>query len=70
MIKEKLLDIVPLKDTTRGINVEEAITAAFTKASLPIPKLTAIIAGSVPGKIGSANGLVGLYKSDQTFPEF
>lgn len=66
MIKEELLDIVPLTDRTRGIDVKEAMMAAFAKANLPIPKLTAI--DGAPAMIGSMNGLVGLCKADQTFP--
>lgn len=40
MIKEELLDIVPLKDRTRGMDVKEAMMAVFAKANLPTPKLT------------------------------
>ncbi|XP_034397245.1 general transcription factor II-I repeat domain-containing protein 2A-like [Cyclopterus lumpus] len=70
MIKEELLDIVTLKDRTRGIDVKEAMMAAFAKANLPIPKLTAIATDGAPAMIGSVNGLVGLCKADQTFPDF
>lgn len=70
MIKEELLDIVPLKDRTRGIDVKEAMMAAFAEANLPIPKLTAIATDGAPAMIGSVNGLVGLCKADQTFPDF
>ena len=70
VIKEELLDIVPLKDRTRGIDVKETMMAAFGKANLPIPKLTAIATDGAPAMIGSVNGLVGLCKADQTFPEF
>lgn len=44
--------------------------AAFAKANLPIPKLTAIAMDGAPAMIGSVNGLVGLCKADQTFPKF
>ncbi|XP_069025010.1 protein NLRC3-like [Embiotoca jacksoni] len=44
--------------------------AAFAKANLPIPKLTVIATDGAPAMIGSVNGLVGLCKADQTFPEF
>ena len=44
--------------------------AAIAKANLPIAKLTAIITDGAPSMIGSVNGLVGLCKADQTFPEF
>ena len=70
LIKEELLNIVPLKDRTRGIDVKEAMMDAIAKANLPKAKLTAIITNGAPAMIGSVNGLVGLCKADQTFPEF
>ena len=70
LIKEELLNIVPLKDRTRGIDMKEAMMAAVAKANLPIAKLTAIIMDGTPPMIRSVNGLVGLCKADQTFPKF
>ena len=70
LIKEELLNIVPLKDRSRGIDVKEAMMAAIAKANLPIAKLTAMITDGAPAMIESVNGLVGLCKADQTFPEF
>ena len=67
---KELLNIVPLKDRTRGIDVKKAMMVAIAKANLPIAKLTAIITDGAPAMIGSVNGLVGLCKADQTFPEF
>ena len=70
LIKEELLGIVPLKDRTRGIVVKEAMMTAFAKANKPIAKLIAITTDGAPALIGSVNGIVWLYKADQTFPEF
>ena len=70
LIKEELLDIVPLKVRARGIDMKEAMMAAIEKANLRIAKLTAIITDGAPAMIGSVNGLMGLCKADQTFPEF
>ena len=70
LIKEELLDIVPLKVKTRDIAMKEAMMAAIEKANLRIAKLTAIITDGAPAMIGSVNGFVGLCKADQTFPEF
>ncbi|XP_077327678.1 general transcription factor II-I repeat domain-containing protein 2A-like [Lithobates pipiens] len=61
---------MPLKDRTRGIDVKDTMMDAFVKANLPIAKLTAIATDGAPAMIGSVNGLVGLCKADQTFPEF
>ena len=70
LIEEELLDIVPLKDSTRGINVKEAMMAAIEKVNLPIAKLAAIITDGAPAMIGSVNEPVRMCKADQTFPKF
>ena len=64
LIKEEFLNIVPLKDRTRGIDVKEAMMAAIAKANLLIAKLPAIIMDGAPAMIESMNGLVGLCKAD------
>lgn len=70
VIKEELLDIVALKDRTRGTDIKEAMTAVFKKANMSFEKLTAIVTDGAPSMIGSVNGLVGLCKGDDAFPEF
>ena len=50
--------------------MKASMMAAFAKANLPIPKLTAIATDGAPAMVGSVNGLLGLCKADQTFPEF
>uniref|UniRef100_UPI00358F17D2 general transcription factor II-I repeat domain-containing protein 2-like n=1 Tax=Myxine glutinosa TaxID=7769 RepID=UPI00358F17D2 len=69
-IKEELLDIVPLKDRTRGIDLKETLTTVVEKANLQLPKLAAIATDDAPAMLGSANGLVGLCKADDRFPDF
>ncbi|XP_077087099.1 general transcription factor II-I repeat domain-containing protein 2A-like [Siphateles boraxobius] len=69
-IKEELLDIVPLKDRTRGIDLKETLMAVVEKADLQLSKLTAISTDGAPAMLGSGKGLVGLCKADDRFPEF
>lgn len=69
-IKEELLDIVPLKDRTRGIDLKETLMAVVEKADLQLSKLTAIATDGAPAILGSGKGLVGLCKADDRFPEF
>ncbi|QQP57431.1 General transcription factor II-I repeat domain-containing protein 2B [Caligus rogercresseyi] len=69
-LKEELLDVVPLKDRTRGIDVKEAMMDVFREANLSFDKLTAIATDGAPSMIGSVNGLMGLCKSDDRFPDF
>ncbi|KAG1927924.1 protein FAM200B [Pimephales promelas] len=68
--KEELLDIVPLKDRTRGIDIKETLMAVVEKADLQLSKLTAISTDGAPAMLGSGKGLVGLCKADDRFPEF
>ncbi|KAJ4927684.1 hypothetical protein JOQ06_015487 [Pogonophryne albipinna] len=55
---------------TRGIDVKETMINVFVKANVPKQKLTAIATDGEPSLVGSVNGLVGLCKADNTFPEF
>lgn len=70
VIKRGVLDIVSLKNRTRGIDVKDAMTEVFKKANLSLEKLTATVTDGVPSMIGSVNGLVGLCKCDDAFTEF
>ncbi|XP_032406666.1 general transcription factor II-I repeat domain-containing protein 2-like [Xiphophorus hellerii] len=70
VVKEELLDIVPLKDRTRGTDVKEAMMEVFKTANMSLEKLTAIATDGAPSMIGSVNGLVGLCKGDDLFPDF
>ena len=58
-----------LKDRTRGTDVKETVIAALVKVNLLIPKLSAIATEWAPAMNEFVNGLVGLCKADQTFPE-
>ncbi|XP_067420895.1 general transcription factor II-I repeat domain-containing protein 2-like [Emydura macquarii macquarii] len=70
VINEELLDIVPLKDRTRGINVKETLMDVFAKTNLSLPKLAAIATDGAPCMVVSVNGLVGLCRTDERFPGF
>ncbi|KAL1279362.1 hypothetical protein QQF64_026035 [Cirrhinus molitorella] len=69
-VKEELLDVLPLKDRTRGIDLKETLMNVVEKADLQLSKLTAITTDGAPAMLGSEKGLVGLCKSDERFPEF
>lgn len=70
IIKEELLDIVPLKDRTRGIDLKETLMTVIEKANLQLSKLTAIATDGAPAMLGCEKGLIGLCKADDRFPEF
>ncbi|CAM2098661.1 unnamed protein product [Caretta caretta] len=70
VVREELLDIVPLKDRTRGQDLKEALMLLVAKHHFPLQKLTAIATDGAASMWGSVNGLVGLCKSDESFPKF
>ncbi|CAM2100029.1 unnamed protein product [Caretta caretta] len=69
VVREELLDIVPLKDRTCGRDMKEALMLLVAKHYFPLQKLTAIATDGAPSVWGSVNGLVGLCKSDESLPE-
>ena len=70
IVKEELLDLVELKDTTRGADVKEALETVLVKANGPINKLVSVATDGAPAMVGKHVGLIGLLKSDPKYPEF
>ena len=70
IVKEELLDLVELKNTTRGVDVKEALETVLVKANAPINKFVSVVTDGAPAMIGKHVGLIGLLKSDPKYPEF
>ncbi|XP_065662674.1 uncharacterized protein LOC136085307 [Hydra vulgaris] len=70
LVKEELLDLVELKDTTRGIDLKEAIDTVLVKVSAPKNKLVSVAADGATAMVGKHVWLIGLLKNDPTYPEF
>ncbi|XP_047137577.1 general transcription factor II-I repeat domain-containing protein 2A-like [Hydra vulgaris] len=70
IVKEELLDLVELKDTTRGVDIKEALDKALLKANVPINKLVSVATDGASAMAGKHLGLIGLLKSDPKYPEF
>ncbi|XP_065667991.1 general transcription factor II-I repeat domain-containing protein 2A-like [Hydra vulgaris] len=62
LVKEELLDLAELKDTTRRIDLKEALD---TKN-----KLVSVTTDGATAMVGKHIGLMGLLNSDPTYPEF
>ena len=62
--------MVELKDTTRGVDVKEALETVLVKANGPINKLVSVATDGAPAMVGKYVGLIGLLKSDLKYPEF
>ncbi|XP_076314748.1 general transcription factor II-I repeat domain-containing protein 2-like [Tachypleus tridentatus] len=65
-----MLDLVALKETTRGVDIKNALDRALTKADIPLDKLISVATAGVPTKVGKNAGLIVLMESDPSFPEF
>ncbi|KAJ7324563.1 hypothetical protein JRQ81_017583, partial [Phrynocephalus forsythii] len=57
-----------IKRQNRGTDIKEAMTAVLKKRNMSFEK--PIVTDGAPSMIGSVNGLVGLCKGDDAFPEF
>ncbi|XP_060861778.1 general transcription factor II-I repeat domain-containing protein 2-like [Metopolophium dirhodum] len=69
-VKEELLDLISLKETTRGIDIKIAIDETLQKAEIPLNKIISISTDGAPSMVGCKNGLIGLLKNDTNFPDF
>ena len=69
-VKEELLNLVALRETTRGIDIKNALNEALASANVPLNKFVSVATDGAPAMVGKHNGLIGLMKSDPNFPEF
>ncbi|XP_065667867.1 protein FAM200A-like [Hydra vulgaris] len=70
LVKEELLDLVELKDTTREIDLKEALDTVLVKANTSKNKLVSVATDGATAMVGKHIGLLGLLNSDPTYPEF
>ena len=69
-IKEKLLDLVAIRETTHGVDIKNALDEALTRFHVPLHKLVSVATDGAPAMVGKRVGLIGLMKCDPNFPEF
>ena len=69
-IKEGLLELVAIRETTRGVDIKNALDEAFTRFHVPLNKLVSAATDGAPTMVGKRVGLIGLMKCDPNFPEF
>jgi hypothetical protein len=68
-VKEEMLDLVALKETTRGVD-KNALDRALTNADIPLNKFVSVATNGAFVMVGKNAGLIALMKSDPSFPEF
>ena len=59
---EELLDLVPLYNTTKGIDIFEAVNQTLQKLDIDFSKCSAIVTDGAKAMVGSKNGFFGLIK--------
>lgn len=59
-IKEEFLDLVALKESTRGIDIKNAFNDILNNFDLPLKKLICIATDGAPAMTGNINGFIGL----------
>jgi hypothetical protein len=65
-VKEELIDLTALKDTTRGSDIKGTPDVTLGKAFVPIKKIVSIAAAMR----GAKQGLMGLLTADTSYPDF
>lgn len=59
-VVEELLDLVTLKDTTRGCDIKEALDVVLQKNTIPIGNIVSIATDVAPSMTVTKQGLIGL----------
>ncbi|XP_060754276.1 general transcription factor II-I repeat domain-containing protein 2-like [Neoarius graeffei] len=69
-VKEEMLTLLPLKTTTRAVDIYEAIKRYFTEKNIPLQKLVSVTTDGVPAVTGCHSDLIACCRSDPDFPRF
>ena len=59
-VKEGLIDLISLKETTRGIDIKIALDETLRKFEIPLNKIMRISTDGAPNMVGCKNGLIEL----------
>ncbi|KAK7907121.1 hypothetical protein WMY93_015733 [Mugilogobius chulae] len=68
--KEEFLTLLPLKTTTRGIDIYNAVKNYLVEKKVPIERLVLITSDGAPAMTGRHSGFIAHCKSDPDFPKF
>ncbi|XP_069498771.1 general transcription factor II-I repeat domain-containing protein 2B-like [Ambystoma mexicanum] len=66
--KEEFLTLLPLKSTTRGVDIYNEVKNYFVKTKIPLNKLVAVTTDGAPAMTGRHSGFVACCKADPDFP--
>ncbi|KAM3604163.1 uncharacterized protein V6R79_007238 [Siganus canaliculatus] len=68
--KEELLTLLPLKTTTRGVDIYNAVKTFFAEKKVPLQKLVSVTTDGAPAMTGRHAGFIAHCKGDTDFPPF
>ncbi|KAK3508687.1 hypothetical protein QTP70_004201 [Hemibagrus guttatus] len=68
--REELLTLLPLKTTTRGVDIYNTVKEFFVQKKVPLEKLVAVTTDGDPAMIGRQTGFIAHCKADPDFPKF
>ncbi|KAI4896999.1 hypothetical protein NFI96_008864 [Prochilodus magdalenae] len=68
--KKELLTLLPLKTTTRGVDIYNAVKEFLVEKKVPLEKLVSVTTDGAPAMIGRHTGFVAHCKADPEFPNF
>ena len=70
VVREELLDLIALKETTRGVDIKKALDEMLMKAKIPLNKFVNVATDGAPAMVGKNAGLIALKKNDGNYPDF
>ena len=68
--KEEFLTLLPLKTTTRGVDIYNAVKDYFVQKNVPVEKLVSVTTDGAPAMTGRRSGFIAHCKADPDFPTF
>ncbi|XP_076247813.1 general transcription factor II-I repeat domain-containing protein 2A-like [Calliopsis andreniformis] len=70
VVKEELLDLVALQESTRGVDIKNALDSIMKTFDVPLNKLVSFATDRAPAMLGKKIGLIGLLRHDSHIPQF
>ncbi|KAM9726312.1 general transcription factor II-I repeat domain-containing protein 2B-like [Menidia menidia] len=67
--REELLTLLPLKTSTRGVDIYNAVKEFFVQKRVPLERLVAVTTDGAPAMIGRHAGFIAHCKGDPDFPK-
>ncbi|KAK0131346.1 Protein ZBED8 [Merluccius polli] len=68
--KEEFFTLLPLKTTTKGVDIYNAVKDCFVEKKIPVEKLVSVTTDGVPAMTGRHSGFIAPCKADPDFPKF